>query len=243
MIAPLTAFDKTQAEVELIMAPYLATLDTMGVNYTASYTESASYYDHYNTYFGPLPNGNIDVGIAQYGGRLIPRTAVQSNNTNFYDTLRFVAEQGVTFIGVATDVSKSATLEQNAVLPAWRDALVHATLTTVWSWDPSDWDLMLERQTLMTDTIIPALEAVTPGSGAYMNEADFRQKDFQTVFFGSKYDTLLGIKQKYDPDHFFYATAAVGSEAWTVAESGHMCKTQETLGRAHSVHGPLHRLY
>lgn len=235
MIAPLTAYNKTQAEVVSILAPYLATLDTLGVNYTATYTESATYYDHYNTYFGPLPNGAIEVGIAQYGGRLIPRSAVQSNNTKFHDTLRFVAEQGVTFIGVGTDVSKSATVEQNGVLPAWRDALVHATLTTVWSWDPADWDDMLGKQMLMTDTIVPALEAVTPGSGAYMNEADFRQKDFQATFFGAKYDKLLSIKRKYDPDNFFYATAAVGSEIWTVAESGRMCKTQGTQDLAVSV--------
>lgn len=212
-------------EVEAILAPYLSALDGLGVGYTVGQTDSASYYDHYNTYFGPLPNGAISVGIAQYGGRLIPRSVVESNNTDFYETLRFIAEEGVTFIGVGTDVSKSATADQNGVLPAWREALVHATLTTVWSWDPSDWDAMLGKQTLMTDTIVPALELVTPGSGAYMNEADFKQKNFQTAFFGTKYDRLASIKQTYDPDSFFYATAAVGSEAWTVAEDGHMCKS------------------
>lgn len=224
MISPLTAYNKTDAEVQAIMAPYLATLDGMGVNYTAAYTQSATYYDHYNTYFGPLPDGNIDVGIAQYGGRLIPRSAVEGNTTAFDDTVRFIAEQGVTFIGVGTNVSASATVDQNGVVPAWRQALVHATLTTVWSFDPADWDQMLANQDLMTDTIVPALEAVTPGSGAYMNEADFRQKDFQTTFFGDKYDQLLSIKQTYDPDSFFYATRAVGSETWCVADDGHMCK-------------------
>lgn len=206
------------------MAPYLSTLDSLGINYTAAYTESASYYDHYNTYFGPLPDGDISVGIAQYGGRLIPRSAVQSNTTDFDDTLRFIAEQGVTFIGVGTDVSSFATYEQNGVLPAWRDALVHATLTTPWSWDPADWDEMTANRELMTDTIMPAIEDVTPGSGSYMNEADFQQPDFQTAFFGDKYDALLSIKTTYDPDRLFYATKAVGSEYWEVAEDGHMCR-------------------
>lgn len=141
--------------------------------------------------------------------------------------MRFIAEQGVTFIGVGTNVNGSSTADvadQNGVLPAWRDALVHATLTTVWSSDPADWDQMLANQDLMTDVIAPAIEAVTPGSGAYMNEGDFRQKDFETVFFGDKYDKLLAIKEAYDPDSFFYATKAVGSDAWTVAEDGRMCK-------------------
>lgn len=223
-ISPITAYNKTSDEVESILAPYLATLDSLGINYTAAYTESAGYYDHYNTYFGPLPDGDISVGIAQYGGRLIPRSAVSSNTTAFDDTLRFIAEEGVTFIGVATDVSSFATYDQNAVLPAWRDALVHATLTTPWSWDPADWDDMIAQQDLMTNTVMPAIEEVTPGSGAYMNEADFRQPDFQTVFFGDKYDTLLSIKEKYDPERIFYATKGVGSDYWTVAENGRMCK-------------------
>lgn len=179
-----------------------------------------------------MPDGDISVGIAQYGGRLIPRAAVtpsttdndNDNGTALADTLRFIAEQGVTFIGVGTDVSGFATDEQNSVLPAWRDALVHATLTTPWSWDPADWDEMLAQQALMTDTIVPALEAVTPGSGAYMNEADFRQPDFQTQFFGDKYDALLAIKAKYDPQRLFWATKAVGSEYWSVAEDGRMCR-------------------
>lgn len=223
-IAPLTAYNKTSDEVKAIMAPYLATLDSLGIVYTAAYTQSASYYDHYNAFFGPLPDGDISVGIAQYGGRLIPRSAVQTNTTDLADTLRFIAEQGVTFIGVGTDVSSFATYDQNGVLPAWRDTLVHATLTTPWSFDPADWDEMIANQNLMTDTIMPAIEKATPGSGSYMNEANFQQPDFQTQFFGDKYDALLDIKEKYDPGRLFWATKAVGSEYWSVAEDGHMCR-------------------
>lgn len=206
------------------MAPYISTLESLGISYTAGYVESSSYYNHYNQFFGPLPDGDIDVGIAQYGGRLIPRSAVQANTTDFADTLRFIAEQGVTFIGVGTDVSSFATYEQNGVTPAWRSNLIHATLTTPWSFDPADWDEMLANQDLMTDTIMPAIEEVTPGSGAYMNEANFRQPDFQEVFFGDKYDALLSIKEKFDPDRLFWATKAVGSEYWSVAEDGRMCR-------------------
>ncbi|KAJ4383141.1 hypothetical protein N0V85_008475 [Neurospora sp. IMI 360204] len=225
MIAPMTAYAKSEEEVKNIMAPYLETLDTMGVNYTAGYSETETYYDHYNQYFGPLPTGNIKVGIAQYGGRLIPVDTVKNNATAFAKTARFIAESGVTFIGVGTDVSAFGKDNQNAVLPAWRKALVHATLTTPWSFEPEDWDKMLENQDLMTDVIMPAIEDATPGSGAYMNEANFQQPDFQHQFFGSNYDNLMCIKKKYDPTNFFYATAAVGSEAWTVANNGRMCKS------------------
>jgi hypothetical protein len=76
----------------------------------------------------------------------------------------------------------------------------------------------------MTNTIMPAIEAVTPGSGAYMNEANFQQPNFQQEFFGANYNSLLTIKRKYDPDNFFYAIKAVGSEKWNVANNGKMCR-------------------
>lgn len=83
---------------------------------------------------------------------------------------------------------------------------------------------MVAYQYLLTDQIIPQLEAVTPNSGAYMNEADFRQPNFQEAFFGGNYDKLLEIKNKWDPDHFFYAIDSVGSTYWDVAANGRMCR-------------------
>lgn len=225
MISPLTAYNKTTAEVEAIMSPYLSKLISMGVNYTSGYSETATYYDHYDKFFGPLPVGSIEVGIAQYGGRLVPLAAFERNATAMSAVARYIAEQGVTWIGVGTDVSPFGKNKANAVLPAWRTPLVHATLTTPWSFDPADWYKMLANQQLMTYDIMPKIEAVTPGSGAYMNEADFQQPGFQKAFFGANYASLSCIKKKWDPENFFYARNAVGSEEWIVANDGTMCKT------------------
>ncbi|KAM7197314.1 hypothetical protein V8F20_006668 [Naviculisporaceae sp. PSN 640] len=224
MIAPITAYNKTSEEVKDILAPYMVTLDSTNITYNVAFSEFEDYYGHYNQYFGPLPTGAIQVGIAQYGGRLIPKSVLQNNSTEFHAVARSIAEKGVTFIGVGTDVSAFGQNGSNAVLPAWRDAIVHATLTTDWSFDPARWEEMLEKQDLMTNEIMPEIEAVTPGSGAYMNEADFRQPRFQQEFFGSNYARLSTIKQQYDPESFFYARNAVGSEDWSVKSSGRMCR-------------------
>ncbi|KAL2259518.1 hypothetical protein VTK26DRAFT_6786 [Humicola hyalothermophila] len=223
-IAPLTAYGKTAAEVEAIMEPFIAKLNSLGIKYTSEVSQSATYYEHYDKYFGPLPAGNIKVGIAQYGGRLVPLSAWDHNITAMSAVTRFVANKGVTWIGVGTDVSPFAKDQANAVLAAWRKPLVHATLTTEWSFDPELWDKMLENQRLMTYEVLPAVEAVTPGSGAYMNEADFQQPLFQMTFFGCNYPKLLRIKKKYDPEGLFYAIKAVGSERWHVANDGRMCE-------------------
>lgn len=77
----------------------------------------------------------------------------------------------------------------------------------------------------MTTVLNPALEAVTPGGGAYLNEADINQPDWQTTFYGTNYARLLSIKNRYDPDHIFWGPTAVGSERWEGSADGRLCRT------------------
>ncbi|NDU12978.1 hypothetical protein FWH90_07840, partial [Francisella tularensis subsp. holarctica] len=53
-----------------------------------------------------------------------------------------------------------------------------------------------------------------PDAGTYANEADYFQKNWQQVFWGSNYSKLLKIKNKYDPNGLFYCHHCVGSEYW-----------------------------
>ncbi len=228
VIAPLTAWNKTEAEVRTIMAPYVSTLDTIGVKYLAVYNQSTSYYNHYSFNFGPLPYGSVRLGVdnssGRVGGRLIPRTTALTplSNAALGKAARFVAEQGIGWAGVSVNVSSHWSVPQNAVNPAWRDTLVHVILSSSLNASaPAQHGL----PDLMTKLVVPALELVTPGSGAYMNEADYQQPNFQREFFGTNYQKLLGIKKKYDPEGLFYAVRAVGSEAWDVTGDGRLCKT------------------
>ena len=64
----------------------------------------------------------------------------------------------------------------------------------------------------------------TPDAGAYFNEADFFEEDWQDTFWGMEnYLKLLDIKDKWDPNHLFYCHNCVGSEFW---EEGGMCRRQ-----------------
>jgi len=65
------------------------------------------------------------------------------------------------------------------------------------------------------------IEALAPQAGSYANEADYFQKDWQNIFWGSNYKHLLSIKNKYDPKGLFYCHHCVGSEEW---QEGGMCK-------------------
>src|SRR5699024_7856567 len=111
------------------------------------------------------------------GGRLIPRDAL----THFSPTARDLVSMGVTFIGVGLDVSRFGRDKAAAILPQWRQTLVHASLTLPWSFEAPFEDMVAE-QNRMTREVQPVIEAATPGAGAYMNEADFQQPDFQETF-------------------------------------------------------------
>jgi hypothetical protein len=77
----------------------------------------------------------------------------------------------------------------------------------------------------------PILAAITPGGGAYLNEADYSQPNFQEAFYGSNYPKLLATKRKYDPNDLLWGKTAVGSELWDVQADGRLCKTGLSFGR------------
>ncbi|PYH91411.1 FAD/FMN-containing dehydrogenase [Aspergillus ellipticus CBS 707.79] len=223
LINPLTAYNKTSDEVKTILAPFLSALTELQIAYTVSYTSFSSYYDFYENYMGPLPYGNLDVGTYNYGGRLLPRTTLESNSTNLASALRNITEQGVIAVGVGLNVTHTNDTD-NAVFAPWRSAAVTMQIGSAWN-ETAPWAEMVSDQLKITYEMVPQLEAVTPGSGAYENEANFRQLNWRETFFGDNYDKLCEIKEKWDPDHVFYVTKGVGSEYWDVAASGRMCKT------------------
>jgi FAD/FMN-containing dehydrogenase len=100
-------------------------------------------------------------------------------------------------------------------------------LQLITNWDSNaPWSNMEAAQQQMTNEFMPKIEAVTPGSGSYMNEADFQQPNWQSTFYGPNYAKLKSIKKKYDPQDLFYNIKSVGSEAWSVAKDGRMCRAK-----------------
>ncbi|KAL3455908.1 hypothetical protein BJX64DRAFT_271512 [Aspergillus heterothallicus] len=221
ILSPLTGPGVPAKELRRLLQPFTDDLNTLGIKYTLYSAEFSSYL----TQFSAM-QGAIEVGIAQYGGWLIPRSVVETNNDGLTSAYRHIVEDGGTVINVGLNVSPDVAGDvQNAVLPAWRDALIHTTLTTPWKWNaPGE---MIEWQRKMTEDYVPRLAALAPESGAYLNEADFRQPDFQQAFYGANYDRLRAVKVKYDPNDLFYALTAVGSDGWVQRKDGRLCHSTE----------------
>lgn len=85
----------------------------------------------------------------------------------------------------------------------------------------------MAEQDLVTNVFGARLNALVPdGLPSYVNEGNFRQPNWQQVFYGENYQQLLSIKDKYDPNSTFYGLTAVGSDRWEVQIDGRLCKTQ-----------------
>lgn len=221
VINPITVLNSTGEHVrDVVLAPFLDTLTELGIPCSSSFT-TLSYRDHYDTYMGPLPFGHVLVEEYQFGSRLIPRTVLEKNNDGFQAMLQNLTANGVLAVGSASDYSAPRGVK-NSALPAWRDAIVQMQLTT--PWDPTDWSKMLANQKQITNEFQQQIVKVTPGSGAYMNEADFNEPRWKETWFGKNYNALWLIKKRWDPDSVFYVMKGVGSEDWKVDVHGRMCR-------------------
>ncbi|KAI9677544.1 MAG: hypothetical protein M1817_006498 [Caeruleum heppii] len=218
-VTPFFGPGLSKEQVDALFQPFWDALEALGIKYSAQVTSFPSYLSAFNALFAPIP-----VGIAQYGGRLIPRSVVEQKNSQVTEAVRYITEQG----GLIFEVVANASLARagdvdNAVLPAWRDVLLDMVVTSAWN-NTAPWAEMIANQVKMTDDWMPKLKAISPSSGTYMNEGDFRDPDWKSAFYGKNYDRLRSIKAKYDPNNVFYATTAVGSDYWKVEADGRLCQ-------------------
>lgn len=64
-----------------------------------------------------------------------------------------------------------------------------------------------------------------PNTGSYMNEGNPMNSNFKKDYYGSRYDPLFEIKQKYDPTESLYVLSGVGSDAWEYnPNTGQLCR-------------------
>ncbi|KZV68501.1 FAD-binding domain-containing protein [Peniophora sp. CONT] len=211
-------------DAKAAIAPFIADVQTVGATFINETVTTAT--------------ANDIVGAADdkagynilLGSRLFPAAQYERNPEVIgaaYKTLLdqdiegYLYRSGHTFDAVFTGkVAENANID-SAILPKWRTAKTHIMIATTWnnSTSPSDVVAIQER---FTSQNVPVLAAATgeDDSGAYSNEADVREPDFQTTFFGPNYLRLSSIKAQYDPKDLFIVRAGVGSERW---DSAGMC--------------------
>ncbi|KAI1122426.1 FAD-binding domain-containing protein [Nemania abortiva] len=224
----ITAPNRTATEVVEILSPLTSDLKTVGLSLQTmafNTSESPTYASYYESSLEPVLAVSPISPVA--GDRFISRSNMVNNSTGVIKGFQDVTASGnFTLACAALNVSKSHVVKpvaENSANPAWQEALATCIIGSVWSWG-QPWSLVLEQQKQFEQSIMPAFEAATPGAGAYANEANFAQTNWQSAFYGANYPKLKTIKAKYDPKGILYGVISVGSENWKEDADGRLCR-------------------
>ncbi|KAG6006898.1 hypothetical protein E4U21_006617 [Claviceps maximensis] len=115
---------------------------------------------------------------------------------------------GLPYVPVSGTHLYKGTTEATSVNPAWRTALWEYGGVAVWTWNST----LAERKAVVKEMQKQHAEflALTPGGGAYRNEANPFNSNWQVDNFGAPYEKLLKVKRKYDPRGLLKCRHCVG---------------------------------
>jgi hypothetical protein len=214
-LSPLFGPGLAPKALDTLLQPVLSHLQALKINTTYQSEQHKGFLSGF-TKQPSVPVSNLNIG-----GRFIPRHLLSTNPSALASAIRNITSQGAIFSGVSFNVSMHAA-DSVAANPHWRDAAFDAVIATPFDW--TNWTKSTAGADLLTKSLLPVLERLTPGGGAYLNEADFQQKRWKETFYGAHYERLESIKRKYDPEGIFYALGAVGSDNWASREGGRLCR-------------------
>jgi hypothetical protein len=216
---PMTGPGLNSTQLRSFVDPFMKKLDAKGVRYASFFGDFDSYTEFYAAMYQALA-----VNAYVYTGRLLPRDVVMNNGQGVVDTFRFLNQHGAIVVGIGLNASSAANdTPDNSVNPGWRDTMVSLLIVTPWSYKVP-LDAMQDTLETITDELTPRLTALTPGGTTYLSEGDYRDPDWKEHFYGANYDKLAAIKDKYDPEHMFYAPT-VGLHHTSAASHLHLTLT------------------
>jgi FAD/FMN-containing dehydrogenase len=217
---PFSAYNKTGAEVQQTLAPFISYLDEEGINHFTTYNDAPTYLQHVAQNFAKSQPSKEWPS----GGRLIPRDLLinSTRRAEFVRVMRRIVEAGA--LTSSTSMHPVDRIGNPTSLhPAWRKADSLVILT--WPWENANPGLMQEKVDLLAKELSPLLLQVAPDSGSYSNEGDIFMKQWREEMYGPKWQQLLQTKERWDRDGVFYSAHTPGADKWYFDSDGHMCRT------------------
>lgn len=174
-----------------------------------------------------LPGESDDTGsIVRIGSRLVSREFLShpSNITRLTASLEQyfhpdIAGPNSLITGHIVAGGQVARNSDNStsINPAWRRTITHLVGGVTY---PPDASIQQQEEMArrVTERIVPLFKKLEPDMGAYLNEADAEERNWQGEFWGhgegGNYAPLKGIKRRWDPEGVFITRRGVGSEEW-----------------------------
>ncbi|KAL5041836.1 hypothetical protein BDW71DRAFT_211741 [Aspergillus fruticulosus] len=191
------------------LEPLTSALDDS--RFSPVYTTTLTAYPGLSTYFNlprPIPaTGRIE-GSVLVSDRLFlspngPSRILDVTLNQAYangDQIEF-------FMSAGGQVKANRGVVDSGLSPAWREAGIVVSVRRIL---PSN-----SAAKRLVDSPMPALRGIeTPMLGSYINAGDPDEPGFQRAFWGSNYDRLYRVKQKWDGDGLFVVNSGVASEDW-----------------------------
>ncbi|KAJ5832417.1 hypothetical protein N7474_000728 [Penicillium riverlandense] len=232
LMAPQSPVTESQTEASAVLFMFfvnqtdMSVVDPLFSPLISDLTNVTGIEPSYNTYAFPsmsnmyttILTGNDTTGtMIRFGSQLVSRSLFETGSsqrlTNAMERLGMGS--GEYLLGVALAGGKVAEnrVMETALNPAWRETLVHMVFMRTLSPNMS----FAEQEAIAANVTdgVSHLKAVESGRmGAYLNEADADEPNFQQSFWGSNYPRLRAIKAERDPRDLFIVRKGVGSENW-----------------------------
>ncbi|KAF2402133.1 FAD-binding domain-containing protein [Trichodelitschia bisporula] len=179
----------------------------------------------------PHAGTGLKTGTGVMGSRLLSREAL-ADEERVAEVLRRAFEGGYIvepFVVAGGAVGKTGA-EEMGINPDWRGAVMHLTLLDGGSDAYNQTGKVVEAYARMQDDMVPLLERLGGNKGAYVNEASYREPDWQETFWGANYPRLLEIKRALDPNNTLWCYPCVGSEALVLEPDGKLYYPEEREG-------------
>jgi FAD/FMN-containing dehydrogenase len=220
VLFPVSLYNATIADVKKLLKPlddYLAE-NKIAPMFT-NFQESTTYMEHVSKLFA----SSQPMKDYPSGGRLMPRDVLTSptRRAKLVSVIRKAVNSGA-----ATSTTSFRPIDRIgndvSLHPAWRDANALVILTHPWSNAKKS---EMRTKVDLLSSLSPLLTDVAPDSASYSNEADIFMEGWHGEMYGPSWDRLLEVKERYDPECFFYSAHTPGADLWQVDGSGRMCRT------------------
>lgn len=218
-MGPFFATDKTVEEYEALIKPFYEKCASLGIELSPNTTHHDSFYPAYQATFGTF---NYYIGGAT--GIAANRLLTSENWENSEIRNQTVAAiQQIVENAMMINMYHQRPIDPeqkgvNSVNPAFRNEESQmVVINNVPEESAAGWQATVEK---ITTEVMAPLREISPAGGAYGNEADIAEPDWQQSFWGSNYPRLQQIKKKYDPGMLFYVHHGVGTEGWAIDDNG-----------------------
>ncbi|KAF1808813.1 FAD-binding domain-containing protein [Eremomyces bilateralis CBS 781.70] len=206
-----TAPNMTISELSALIDPIVETVDALYPGEIQTVVDTSSWGSLYE-WWTANPDITTATGInVVIGSRILDESALKHPQLASL-IQKATPPRGLRLYLVAGPGTHQYANDWNSVTPAWRTGYVHAVVSGPFL--PLNAASKAAAINNVTTTWMDPLRELAPNTGAYQNEANAFDPNFQQEFWGSNYPRLLKAKRQFDPNDVFWCRSCAGSERW-----------------------------